>query len=105
MGVVEVIGTRVNRHRPQAGFRSNVTIPLRTFDSLHVLALREIAGTFTYLVGEWKEIDLGLTGFKAGQRGTQHGAKIESVKPWKLSDGTETLALFLDVPLTTGTKC
>ncbi|HEV7404792.1 MAG TPA: hypothetical protein VGO11_17755, partial [Chthoniobacteraceae bacterium] len=62
-------------------------------------ALRELAGTFTCLVGEWKELDLGVTGFSVGQTGKQHGAKIVSVKPWTLPGGTQTLALFLDVPL------
>ena len=84
--------------------RNTVTIPLRTFDSQRIHALREIAGTFTCLVGEWKETDLGLTGFGVGQRGTQHGAKIESIQPWGLPGGTETLALFLNVPLKASDK-
>jgi hypothetical protein len=50
-------------------------------------------------VGEWKEVDLGLTAFVAGQAGQQHKARIESLKPWTLPGGTQTLSIFLDVPL------
>jgi hypothetical protein len=95
----ELISQPRTLHLFRDRMRNNVTIPLRTFDSVRVRALREIAGTFTCLVGEWKEIDLGLTVFVAGQAGKQHGAKIESVKPWPLTGGTQTLSLFLDVPL------
>jgi hypothetical protein len=79
--------------------RNSIRIPLRTFDSTRMHALRELSGTFTCLVGEWKETDLGFTGFAAGQAGKLHKAKIESIKPWPLSGGTQTLALFLDLPL------
>jgi hypothetical protein len=79
--------------------RNNITIPLRAFDSQKVHALRELAGTFTCLVGEWKELDLGVTGLAAGQSGKVHKARIEEIKPWLLTGGTQTLSLFLDVPL------
>ncbi len=95
----ELISQPETLHLFREKMRNNVTIPLRTFDSTRVHALSELAGTFTCLVGEWKEIDLGLTGFAAGQTGKQHSAKIESIKPWTLPGGTQTLALFLDVPL------
>jgi hypothetical protein len=95
----ELIGQPETLHLFRDKMRNNITIPLRAFDSQRVHALRELAGTFTCLVGELKEIDLGLTGFAAGQAGKQHKAKIESIKPWTLSGGTETLSLFLDVPL------
>jgi len=61
--------------------------------------LKELAGTFTCLVGEWKEIDLGLAGFTAGMQGTKHGAKIQKNEPWKLAGATQVLALSLDVPV------
>jgi hypothetical protein len=79
--------------------RDNITIPLRAFDSQKVHGLRELAGTFTCLVGEWKEFDLGVSELAAGQSGKVHRAKIEEIKPWLLTGGTQTLSLFLDVPL------
>jgi len=71
-------------------------ITLRPFNDAR---LKELAGTFTCLVGEWKEMDLGLTGFTAGMQGTNHGAKIQKIEPWKLAGATQLLALSLDVPV------
>lgn len=76
-----------------------IWVPLRAFDPTRVRALREIEVAFTCLAGDWKEVDLGVKNFAAGQRGTQHGALIQAIEPWTLGNGTQILKLFLDVPM------
>lgn len=95
----ELISSPSTLHMFRERMRNNVTIPLRTFDSARVQGLRELSGIFTCMVGDWKESDLGFTKFAAGQMGKVHKAKIEAIKPWTLSGGTQTLSIYLDVPM------
>ena len=59
----------------------------------------EISGVLTYLTsGATKEVDLGLTEFKAGAAGTQFGATINSVEESQMDDGRQSLELQVELP-------
>ena len=83
-------------HNWRGKMSGHTRITLRPFNDSR---FKELAGTITCLAGEWKEIDLGLTGFTAGLQGTKHGAKIQKIEPWRLAGATHLLALSLDVPV------